>query len=92
MTFLVIDHNYQVFPAFNVIYNVYGPFLTTKTSISDKKSLLTLFFTQFVLSHAPDNTTSPNIGGRIHGPSPSQIFGGPSPQYPYKSPPMNRGD
>ena len=82
MTFLVIDHNYQVFPAFNVIYNVYGPFLTTKTSISDKKSLLTLFFTQFVLSHAPDNTTSPNIGGTDTWAVPISNFWGTVPPVP----------
>jgi len=47
-----------------------------------------LFFTLFVLSRASDNATSQNIGGRMHGPSPTSKFGGPSPSPP-RSPPMN---
>jgi|SRR6218665_1682608 len=84
--FLVIDHIYQVLPALNVIYNVYDPFLTKESSISDAKIIVDdTFFTQFVLSQASYKTTSPNIGGRI-----PQIFGwGPSPQSLPKSPPMH---
>jgi len=32
------------------------------------------FFKHFVLSRASHNTTSPNIGGRMHGLSPPQMF------------------
>src|SRR6218665_98555 len=41
----------------------------------------TFLLTLFVLSRASDNTTSQNIvGGRMHGPSPPQTLGGPSPK------------
>jgi len=36
---------------------------------------MTFFKTQFAHAHASDNTTSRNIGGRMHGPSPPQILG-----------------
>ena len=51
------------------------------------------FFNQFVLSNASDYTTSRNIGGRMHGPSPtSQIFlEGDCPPVLPKSPPMPLG-
>jgi len=49
---------------------------------------LTPFFNQFVLCHASNNTTSRNIGGQMHEPSPSQIWGA-SPQFPPKSLPMH---
>src|SRR6218665_1483455 len=45
---------------FNVSYDL---LLTRKITISEKNSLITLFFTLFVLSRASDNTTSQNIGG-----------------------------
>src|SRR6218665_1836574 len=52
---------------------VYDPFPTRKIP----------FFTLFILSRASDNTTSQNIGGRMHGPSPTSYFlGGPSPSPP----------
>src|SRR6218665_1925739 len=50
----------------------------TKTSISEQKySFMTPFFTQFVHSHASDNTTSRNIGGdgRMGRPPTSNFFG-----------------
>src|SRR6218665_1358061 len=56
--------------------------------MSRKKILDDTFFTQFVLSHTSDNSTSPNIGGRIHGQSPTTNFGGNRPPVPPKSPPM----
>src|SRR6218665_4135523 len=47
---------------------------------------MTPVFTQFILSHASDNTTSQNIGGWMHGPSfPPQILGE---TVPPKSPSM----
>ena len=63
--------------ALNVVYD---PFFTRKTTISEKNSLTTPFFTLFVLSRASDNTTSQNIGGRMHGPSPHLKFWGTVPQ------------
>jgi len=48
--------------------------------------LMTPFLTQFVLSHASDNTTSQKYwGDRCMGPPPPQIFGGRPPSSP-KSP------
>jgi len=59
-----------LFPDFTMLNVVYDPFLTRKTP----------FFTLFILSRASDNPTSPNIGGRMHGPPPPQIWGAsPSP-------------
>ena len=66
----------SVFTVWNVIYNIYGPFLTRKTSISDKKILDHTFFTQLLLSHASNNTTYRNSGGQMHGLSPTSNFGG----------------
>jgi|SRR6218665_645034 len=55
-----------------------------KITISEKNSLMTPFFTLFVLSRASDNIILLKIlGGRMHGPSPHLKFlGGPSPQSP----------
>src|SRR6218665_518763 len=54
--------------------------MAPKTSVSEKNSFMTLFFTQFVLSYASNNTTSRNIGrGRMHGPSPHLKFFGDHP-------------
>jgi len=51
------------------------------------------FFTQFVLLHASDNTTSQNIGGGdgCMGRPPISNLGEPSPQPP-KFPPMGPDD
>src|SRR6218665_2344953 len=49
------------------------------------------FFTLFILSHASDNTTSQNIGGPMHGPSPTSNFGGGSPPSPPRFPPLPLG-
>src|SRR6218665_2285857 len=81
--FLVIDLLFRIFPFFSQIFPfftmlnvVYDPFITRKTP----------FFTLFILSHALDNTTSQNIGGRTNAWAvpPPQIFflGGLSPQSP----------
>src|SRR6218665_3327964 len=48
-----------------------------------------LFFTLFILSHASNNTTSPNIGGdQCMGHHPTSNLGGPSPQCPARTPPL----
>src|SRR6218665_569111 len=72
---------------------VYDPFLKSKkykTTISEKNSFMTPFFTLFVLSPASDNTTSQNIGGNgCMGLPPPKILGGPSPSPPPpRSPPL----
>src|SRR6218665_2414295 len=51
-----------------------------KTTISENNSLIRPFFTLFILSRASDNTTCLNIGGPMHGPSPTSNFGGTIPQ------------
>ena len=53
-----------------------------ETSISDKNIVDDTCFAQFVLSHTSDNTTFPNIGGRIQGPSPTSNFGATVPPVP----------
>src|SRR6218665_2969156 len=78
----------QIFHIFTVLNIIYDPFLHEKTSISEKNSLMTPFFTLFLLSRASDNTTSQNIGGRMHGPSPISNFWGTVPPVPPRSPPM----
>src|SRR6218665_3568049 len=78
-----------LFPDFLYLYYVkcrirpvYDPFLTRKTTISEKNSFMTLFFTLFVLLRASDNTTSRNIGGQMHGPSSHLKFWGTVPPVP----------
>jgi len=81
--FLVIDQLFRIFPLFYLIYRIFrptlldivhNPFLTRKTPL----------FTLFLLSRTSDNTTSQNIGGRMHRPSPTSNFGGPPspPRFP----------
>src|SRR6218665_375653 len=41
-----------------------------------------LLFTLFLLSRTSDNTTSQNIGGRMHGPFPHPTYLGDRPQSP----------
>jgi len=68
MTFLVIGRIFSVFACFyDDEKNLY---LRTNTSF------VTPFFTQFVLSHASNNITSPNIEGTdIWAVHPPQILG-----------------
>ena|SRR6218665_1402813 len=53
-----------------------------------KEFLDDTFFTLSVLSRASDNTTSQNIGGRMHGPSPHLNFLGDRLPRPPRSPPL----
>ena len=86
--FLVILGFFLSFPRFFVSFTmfnvVYDHFLTRTTTVSEKNSFMTPFLkTLFVLSRESDNTTSQNIGGRMHGPSPtSNFFWGPPPNPP----------
>src|SRR6218665_50046 len=79
--FLVIDQIFhffsQIFPIFAMLNFIFDPFLTRKTP----------FFTLFIFSRTSDSTTSLNIGGPMHGPSPTSNFGGQSPVSP-RSPPL----
>jgi len=61
------------------------PFLHEKKPLFHLKNSL---MTPFLLSHASYNTPSQNIGGRMHGPSPTSNFGGTVPSVSPKSPPM----
>src|SRR6218665_3090198 len=100
MTFLVIDHVFQIFSIFfrfsisllcEMSYNViYYPFFTRKPPISENKLnfLMTPFFTRFVLSRASDNTTSQNIGGTDAWTVPPTSNLGDRPPAPPKSPPV----
>jgi len=55
-----------------------------------KNFLLDTFFSQFVLSHASNNSTSQNIGGtEAWAVPPPQFFWGRVPILPPKSPPMS---
>src|SRR6218665_1220750 len=87
--FLVIDRIFSVFTVGNLIYiyiiYIYGPFLTRKTSVSEKKFLDDTCFTHFVLSHASASTASQNIGGTDTWASPTSNCGGPSHAVPYVS-------
>jgi len=60
---------------------MYGPIFKRETAISEQKFLDDIFFTQFLLSHASDNTTSRNIGGTDAWAVPPQTsnFGGDRP-------------
>src|SRR6218665_1593145 len=100
MTFFSHRANFSDFPflflEFPYLYYVkcpvspFRPLLTRKTTISEKNSFMTPFFNLFVLSRASDNTTSQNIGGRMHGPFPHlKFFGDRPPVSPTcRSPPL----
>src|SRR6218665_3563750 len=81
---ILVLHQLLRHPILEFLILLQYPILSSqKTTISQKGFLyITLFFTLFVLSRAFDNTTSQTMGGRMHGPSPPQILGGPSPQFP----------
>src|SRR6218665_790685 len=91
--FLVIDHDFRIFPTFNIFAAcdvVFDPFFTRKSLISEYNSFTTPFLLCSCFRAHPTNATSQNIGGRMHGPSPHlKILGGPSPS-PLSSPPMVR--
>ena len=60
-------------------------FSRTKIHYFRKEFLDDTFFTLFVISSASDNTTSQNIGGRMHGRPPPLFFGGTVPSPPRSS-------
>src|SRR6218665_2199049 len=80
------------FSDFTFLYSIkcrIRPFLHQKNHYFGKEFLdRTIFFTLFVLSRASDNTTSLNIGGSMHGPSPHLKFWGAVHPSPPRSPPL----
>src|SRR6218665_3366559 len=67
----------QIFRFFTVRNIVYDPFFTRKTPISESNSLMTPFFTLFVLSRASDkHYFSKYWGDGCMGRPPNSIFGG----------------
>src|SRR6218665_3811727 len=69
---------FRIFTVFNVEYD---PFFTRKTAISEKNSWITPFSTLLT------TLLLEILGGRMHGLSPPQTLGGPSPSPP-RSPPL----
>ena len=67
---------------------IYDPFFTRKTLIAENNSLMTPFFTLFVLSRTSDNTTSQNIGGTDAWAVPHLKFLGDHPPVTPRSPSM----
>src|SRR6218665_999538 len=81
-----------LFTLYNLIYNIYGPFLDENLYFRTN-SFMTPFCTQFVLSHAYNNTTSRNIGGKDAGAVPHfKVWGTIPHAVPSKSPPMSLTD
>jgi len=97
LLFLVIDHDFQIFPIFLTIvhifavcYVIYDPIITRKKTLFHKIIPLwhCLLLCSCFRAH-PRQTTSQNIGreGRMHGPSPNLKFWGTVPHSP-RSPPQ----
>src|SRR6218665_789767 len=57
-------------------------FLTKNLDFRTNNSSFTPLFTQFVVCLTSNNSTSQNIGGRMHGPTPHLKFGGVPPLHP----------
>src|SRR6218665_3376932 len=90
--FLIFLFFFQILRIFTVLNVIYDPFFTRKTTISEKNSLTTLFFTLFVLSCASDNTTFQIIGGTDAWAVPHlKFFWGKRPPVPFRSPPLRIG-
>ena len=73
---------FQIFRIFIVLNVVYDPFFTRKTTISEKNSLMTPFLLCSYFRAHPTTQLLKIFGGRMHGPSPTSNFGGPSPPGP----------
>jgi len=57
-------------------------FLGQKLLFDNLKFLVKTVFSQFVLCLTSNNSSSQNIEGRMHGPSPPKMCGGLSPSHP----------
>ena len=86
--FLVID---PIFSDFPFLFPDFPYLCYVKCHIWPFPHKKNTFFTMFVLSRASDNTTSLNIGGPMHGPSPHLKFWGDRPPVPPRSPPLVDG-
>src|SRR6218665_1364324 len=89
---LIIDQVFRIFFSqiiriFTMLNVVYDPFLTRTTTISEKNSFMTLFLLCSYFRTHPTTLLLKILGGRMHGPPPPQILGGPSPS-PSRSPPL----
>src|SRR6218665_2638866 len=79
MTFLlVIDQVFLIFCIFTVLDVVYDPFFTRKNTVSEKNSLMTLFYSVRTFARIR-HYFSKYWGDRCMGRPPPQIFGGQSP-------------
>src|SRR6218665_1419306 len=80
--FLVIDHDFRIFPIFLKISHifaasnvVYDPFFTRKTLISEDNSLMTPFFySVHAFARVRQTLLLKILGGRMYGPSPHLKF------------------
>ena len=78
--FYLSFHRFSV--SFTMLNVVYDPFLTRTTTISEKNSFMTPFFSVHTFARIRQHYFS-KYWGRMHGPSPtSNFFEGPSPQSP----------
>ena len=70
--FLVIDQVFKILRFFTVLNVVYDPFFTTKTTISEKNSLIRPFFYSVrTFARIRQHYFSKCWGGPMHGPSPT---------------------
>src|SRR6218665_366856 len=87
--FLVIDQVFRIFPFFSQIFRVftrlnvvYDPFLTRKTTISEKNSFMTPFYFVRPFVRTPQHSSSKYWGDGCMGRPPTSNFGGTVPQSP----------
>src|SRR6218665_2554022 len=82
-TYFFSQPGFQILRFFTLLSVVYDLFFTRKTTISEKNSLIAPFFYSVrTFARIRQHYTSLNIGGPMHGPSPTSNFGGPSPHSP----------
>src|SRR6218665_1905250 len=76
-----------IFRIFTMLNVVYDPFLTRKTTISEKNSFMTLFYSGRTFARIRQHYFSKYWGDGCMGRTPTSNFGGPSPQSPLGLPP-----
>src|SRR6218665_2755619 len=76
MTFFIVVHRLLPVSTVYIVHHVsvYDPFLNEKPLFHKKFPSSHLFKVTSHFSRASLNTTSPNIGGRMYGPSPTSNF------------------
>ena len=81
--FLVMDQVFLIVRIFTVLNVVYDPFFTRKSHYLRKEFLDdTFFYSVRTFARIRQHYFSKYWGGRMHGPSPTSNFGGPSFQFP----------